>query len=526
MKLRFFLLIIILVISASETFAQENAASSIRKDASVRDMKYLSSDELQGRGTGSAGNDAAAAYISTKAQEAGLKPLPGQKDLFQTLKYLKIKPIADSSFITVTDTTGAVIVKSHVTPVMSPNDRVSFSGDVVFAGYGFMNSVLKYNDFQGLTIKDKIVLIMTREPDLEGTGLPNPGDAISESVETRKLPFLIFLQPKAIVYVTDPALPSEDGIGVLPVSSSYQLVPLFKNPMFNIALNIYTVSRETAEKMLASSGHTLAELQNIISVTKKPASFQLSNTKASVLVGVEKDTVTSNNVAGYLEGSDPVLKEECVIYTAHYDHMGVTPSGVVMNGANDNASGTVGLLNVARAFGSLEKKPLRSVVFLWTTGEEVGLHGSSYYVENPLFPLDKTVADINFDMIARSRMKTDSGKSLTGNIDITGNDTIKIVSARDCEILLQDAKSSCLHFGLYPIDEGKGEHFSGSDHYPFYRKGIPAVFFFTGLHKDYHQATDDFEFIDFEKLLKVSKAGFLTGIKIANTTERPVITKK
>jgi Zn-dependent M28 family amino/carboxypeptidase len=277
--------------------------------------------------------------------------------------------------------------------------------------------------------------------------------------------------------------------------------------------------------MLGKASLTLKQLQDSIAQVKRPVSFIIPNLKAEVTINVARDTVTSSNIVGYIEGSDPLLKNECVIYTAHYDHVGRNSSGNIFNGANDNASGSVGLLNVARAFTSLNRKPPRSIVFLWTTGEEEGLHGSTYYVDNPLFPLDKTVADINFDMIGRSRRETDTGSSLTGEIDITGSDTIKIISGGDTPGFIDIAEDACAQAGLAVIDEGKGEHFSGSDHYPFYRKGIPALFLFTGLHKDYHRETDDFEFIDFDKLLKVSKAGFLTGYRVASEPGRPQFVK-
>jgi Zn-dependent M28 family amino/carboxypeptidase len=308
------------------------------------------------------------------------------------------------------------------------------------------------------------------------------------------------------------------------MGNSYLLKPLFRK-QFSFNLNAYVITREVADLMLGKANLTLKQLQDSIAIVKKPVSFVIPDLKAEVTINVAKDTVTSSNVIGYIEGSDPVLKKECVIYTAHYDHVGKNSSGNIFNGANDNASGSVGLLNVARAFTSLNKKPLRSIVFLWTTGEEEGLHGSTYYVDNPLVPLDKTVADINFDMIGRSRRETDTGASLSGKIDITGHDTIKIISGGDTPDLLNLAKEACTKSGIAVIDEGKGTHFSGSDHFPFYRKGIPALFFFTGLHKDYHRETDDFEFIDFDKLLKVSKAGFLTGYMVASTPERPQIVK-
>lgn len=521
MNLRTAFVIAISLISFQCVISQGRAANEIKKDISVKEMKYLSSDALEGRRTGSAGNNAAAEFIAGKAAEAGVKPIPGQVDLFQKLEYLKISLTPDSSLISVCDTTGRRILTSRINPLMVPSDKVEIAGEVVFAGYGYMNSEFKYNDFAGLSLSDKIVIVMTRNPDLGGDGFPAAGEDVDESVEMKKLPMLLFSRPKAILYVSDPLL-KEDAGTVLPVQNTYQLKPLFRSLGFNFSLNAYMINRETADMLLKQSGETLTTLQAKISSTKKPVSFTLPDVKAEIKIGVRKDTVTSSNIVGYIEGSDPVLKNECVIYTAHYDHVGVDGSGNVMNGANDNASGTIGLLNVARAFSSLEQKPLRSIVFLWTTGEEEGLHGSNYYVENPLFPLENTVADINFDMIGRSRRDTDVGSSLTGKIDITGEDTIKVISDGNTSGLVALANEACTKHGLTMINEGKGEHFSGSDHFPFYRKGIPALFFFTGLHKDYHRETDDFEFIDFEKLIRVSRAGFITGYTIASRPERPV----
>jgi len=514
-------LLTVICISAG-TFAQRKAISSIKDEDAVTYMKYLSSNALEGRRTGSPGNDAAAAYINSAALDLGLRALPGRSDLFQTLEYLKVCVKPDSAIITVRDSSDTSRFSAPVRSMMSPSDALKLSGEVVFAGYGFMNTAEKYNDFEGISLTDRIVIVMTGNPDLQGSGMPSASATVDEMTEARKLPMILMQRAKAILFVADPGLESETGAEKLALTQSYQVVPLFKK-QFSFSFNAYIVTRETVDMLLKPSGQTLESLQKKIAVTKKPASFILPGTKAEVSIKVSKDTVTSSNIVGYIEGSDPLLKDECVIYTAHYDHVGIDGSGNVLNGANDNASGSIGLLNVAKAFSSLERMPLRSIVFLWTTGEEEGLHGSSYYVDHPLFPLEKTVANINFDMIGRSKMATDIGASLTGDMDITGADTIKIVSARESSGFLNLTKESCKITGLYPIDEGKGTHFSGSDHYSFYRKGIPAIFFFTGLHHDYHQKTDDIEFIDFEKLVKVSKTGFLTGFRVANDPERPVI---
>jgi hypothetical protein len=523
MKVKLILFLAALLV-ASSSYSQDKALKSITRDEAEKHMKYLSSDALEGRRTGSEGNNAAAAYISAAAVKMGVRPLPGQENLFQSLEYLRVITIPGESMIAITDSAGNPFHTSQITAIMAPGDSVSFSGDVVFAGYGYMNTEEKYNDFSGLSLKGRTVIVMTRNPDLKGNGLPSPEDGISEMTEARKLSLAMLQQAKAVFFVADPALGNDISSDLIPMGSSYQLKPLFRK-QFSFNLNAYVITMEVADLMLGKANLTLKQLQDSIAMVKKPVSFVIPDLKAEVTINVAKDTVSSSNVIGYIEGSDPVLKKECVIYTAHYDHVGKNSSGKIFNGANDNASGSVGLLNVARAFTSLNRKPPRSIVFLWTTGEEEGLHGSTYYIDNPLFPLDKTVADINFDMIGRSRLETDTGSSLSGEIDITGRDTIKIISGGDTPGFLDLAKEACAQAGITVIDEGKGEHFSGSDHFPFYRKGIPALFFFTGLHKDYHRETDDFEFIDFDKLVKVSKAGFLTGFKVASTPERPQIVK-
>lgn len=501
-------------------FSQKQALDIITPKLSKEHMRYLSSDSLEGRRTGSEGNDAAAAWISSRALEIGLKPMPGCDNLFQPLEYLRVTPVPGESAITISDSAGTLLHTTAALPLMAPGDTVDVSGEVVFAGYGYMNSEEKYNDFADISLNGRIVIIMTRNPELRGSGMPDPESGISEMTEVRKLPMIMMQKAKAILFVADPALGGNISSDLLSMGGSYQLTPLFRKQLFSFALNAYTITAATADLILGRSGLTLAQLQDSIAATKRPASFIIPDLKASVRINVTKDTVTSNNIIGYLEGSDPILRDEAVLFSAHYDHVGKDLAGNIYNGANDNASGSVGLLNIASAFAAMEKRPARSLVFFWTTGEEEGLHGSSYYAENPLWPLDKTVAAINFDMIGRSRRETDNGASANGRYDITGADTIKVISGDDCRQLVSLAMESCDESEIHMIDEGKGDHFSGSDHYPFFRKGIPVLFFFTGLHRDYHKPSDDFEFIDFEKLVKVSRAGFLTGYKVATAAER------
>jgi len=512
--------------AALPSFSQNKGLKAITLEQSEKYMEYLASDSLEGRRTGSEGNNAAAVYISNAALKLGVKPLPGQNDMFQKLEYLRVTPVPGESNVTLADSAGHVLGTSAVLPLMAPGDAIDLSGDVVFAGYGYSDSKENYNDFGNINAKDRIVIIMTRNPDLSGSGMPSPESSISENVEIRKVPSIMLQKAKAVLFVADPALGTDISADLLSLGGSYNLVPLFRKQIFSFTINAYAITQVTADMMLSQAGVTLKDLQDSISSSRKPVSFVIPDLRADIRINVVRDTVTSSNIIGIIEGSDPVLKNEAVVYSAHYDHVGVDAAGNIYNGANDNASGSVGLLNVASAYAALDRKPLRSIIFLWATGEEEGLHGSTYYTENPLFPLSNTVADINFDMIGRSRRDTDFGASLTGQYDITGHDTIKVVSGGDCPGFNAIAAEACKESGIYMIDEGKGAHFSGSDHYPFYRKGIPVLFFFTGLHRDYHKPSDDTEFIDFDKLLRVSKAGFLTGYRVASDPVRPELEKK
>jgi len=505
-------------------YAQSSSLKSISIGDIKDQMKYLSSDSLQGRKTGSVGNTRAGVFIAGEAIKAGLKPLPGQNSLFQTLPFQKITVVADSTCIITRDTSGTVVTRGGYSPLMVPSSPVSVTGDVVFLGYGYINSKEKYNDLQGVQINNKILIIMTRKPDISGSGMPVDDEEVSEDTELRKLSSLMMMGPKAILYVADPAYekPVEQSFTS---TESYKLVPQFKHQGWDFSINVGIISSETANAILSGSGQNLTVLQKRIAQTKAPVSFIIPGIKGEVDVAIKKEDVESSNIVGYFEGSDSLLKNECIIYSAHYDHVGVDASGDVFNGANDNASGSVGLLQVAKAFSLLNKKPARSIVFLWATGEEEGLYGSNYYVANPLFPLDKTVADINFDMIGRSRMPADTGKVRGEKLDVTGRDSIRLISARDSKEFIDIVTTAGKENRLYVIDNGKGLHFTGSDHYPFAVRGIPSVFFFSGLHRDYHKETDDYKFIDFNKMLKVSRTGFLTGLRIANMPGRLAIDK-
>jgi len=237
--------------------------------------------------------------------------------------------------------------------------------------------------------------------------------------------------------------------------------------------------------------------------------------RIDINVNRKTEPVEAKNVIGVVEGSDPVLKNDYVVFMAHYDHLGIDTSGNVFNGADDNGSGTVILLEVAEAFASLEHKPKRSIVFLWVTAEEVGMLGSKYYIENPVFAVEKTVACINIDMAGRVFEPRDSvwNKSEKKVKDFDGLYTL----ANDAWSDLKEINSTtCKTLGLIPDYSLPASFLHSSDHFSFHSHGVPILNYATGYHADYHKVTDEISKINFDKMKRVADLCFLVGFEIAN----------
>jgi Zn-dependent M28 family amino/carboxypeptidase len=229
----------------------------------------------------------------------------------------------------------------------------------------------------------------------------------------------------------------------------------------------------------------------------------------------------SENIWAFIEGTDK--KDEILVVSAHYDHVG-TKNGVVYNGADDDGSGTVALLEIAEAFSKAKKDghgPRRSILFLHVTGEEHGLHGSRYYSENPLFPLKNTIADINIDMIGRR----DPAHSKTSNyVYVIGADRLSTDLHKAVEAANNKYVKLVLDYKYNDLNDPERFYYR-SDHYNFAKNGVPAVFFFNGTHDDYHQPTDKPDKIEYDALAKRAKLAFATAWELANRENRPVIDK-
>ncbi|HEY4613275.1 MAG TPA: M28 family peptidase, partial [Bacteroidota bacterium] len=272
------------------------------------------------------------------------------------------------------------------------------------------------------------------------------------------------------------------------------------------------VSPQLANDLLQSSGQTVEKLKEYGSKNDWKSALQTGAT-ATVEMKIAREVKQSENVAGYLEGSDPKLKDELVVFSAHYDHVGVGSDGAIFHGADDDGSGTSTILELAEAFVANPVKSKRSMLFLTVAGEEKGLLGSAYYVSKPIFPLDKTVANLNIDMIGRVDKKHEAMKE-ENYVYVIGSD--KISTQMDSVLKVANGESENLALDYeFNDDNDPNQFYRRSDHYNFARNGVPITFFFTGVHDDYHRPTDTVDKILFDRMAKIGRLVYTLGWKTA-----------
>jgi hypothetical protein len=536
-KLNIFLITGFLILMISiPVYSQKttNAINQITASDLESHVTFLASPLLKGRMNGEEGLDIAASYIATEARLTGLKPANGTS-YFQPYSIMEKSIDPEKTMVQIiSGNKDTLTIKEPLFQLVptGPSDFI-LEGEVIFAGYGIKADKYKYNDFEDIKADGKILLILNRAPTTEDGEkcLFDEQVWVSEMNIQTKLTTLMFSKAKAILIVSDPKSGfhslSESSPGLAGYIKSKISLKGEKeevvNPFMSALPKVIFIPRTVADELLKGSGHSLEELQRSIDTHLKSNSFLLKDKQIKITeVSSGKEEVL-NNVAAYIEGSDPVLKNEIVVFSSHYDHIGGFGSKINF-GADDNASGCAALLSMAKAFQSLDKKPLRSVLFLWVSGEEVGLFGSKSYVNNPLFPLENTVVDLNMDMIGRVKEVADS----TDETPMTGPNSVFVITdsqSRELRIIADDAdKKSPLDFDYslsgrdHPL-----QLFSRSDHYNFVVKDIPILFFSTGLHTDYHTPGDVVGKINFNKMELITKTMYEIGFNVANRKKRLVV---
>lgn len=512
----------------------QNSINQITSSDLESYVTFLASPLLKGRMNGEEGLEIAAQYIASQAKLTGLKPANGTS-YFQPYAVMKKTMDPNKTKVQIISNGKDTVTVKEPMFQLVPTGPADFTldGEVVFAGYGIKADKYKYNDFDNLKTEGKILLVMDRAPMSENGEKclfeePNWSSAMSFQM---KLTTLIYSKAKAILFVSDPKSGfqsfDESNPGIAGYLKSTVTLNSEKPEIVNQFMagmpKVIFIHRIVADELLKGSGHSLEELQKSIDSTLQPHSFTITDKLLKINEVSLLEEKVLNNVAGYIEGSDPVLKNEIVVFSGHYDHIGASGSKI-NTGADDDASGCAALLSMAEAFQSLQKKPLRSILFLWVSGEEIGLYGSKSYVDNPLFPLEKTVADLNMDMIGRVKGVADSTKENP----MTGPNTVFVITdsqSKDLRSIADEIdKKSPLDFDYslsgrdHPL-----QLFARSDHYNFVKKDIPVLFFTTGLHTDYHTPGDVVEKIDFKKMEIVTRTMFEIGLTVANRKTRLIV---
>ena len=486
------------------------AKSNITAGELKHDITFLASDSLKGRPTPSPELDQAAEFIAVEFRKAGLKPLG--TSYFHDLCYCTFD-LGPGGFI--------AVVHGNTTTNFEPGaDFIPYNlsgsqpaeGDIVFAGYGISAPEFGYDDYAGLDVQGKVVVVLRQEPgQTDSTGKFFSGALLTKHawIETKQQNAKAH-GAVALVMISGPLqFESAKAEGypwpaLNPGSTEKQPKDFCDKDKGQIPA---VHAGERMIETLFGSPDSLLRIQQRMERSSRPASFGFRGKSMAINVSIVAKPYGGRNVVVWIEGSDPVLKNEAVVIGAHYDHVGWRGnehlSDSIFNGADDNASGTSGMLAVARAFARAYDPPKRSVIFIAFAGEERGLLGSKCWVRSPGWPLKETVAMLNLDMIGRNNP-----------------DSLTLVGARQNPGLTAVVKKQNKNIGM-KLTLTKSKYLDGgSDHAPFFHAGVPALFFFTGFHPDYHRVTDEIGLIDAEKAARVARLAFLTAMDIARSDKR------
>ncbi|MFL6467430.1 MAG: M28 family peptidase [Pyrinomonadaceae bacterium] len=507
------------------TSAERKAAEGVTAEQLSNYLYFVASDAMGGRDTPSQGLDVTAEFIRMNLQKWGFKPAGDEGTFFQRIAL-------GSETVDTAKTTFSI----GGTAYKLGDDFVritgsgSADGKLVFGGSGWMVKAKNLDGLSGIDVTGKIVVFaptsfsprfpvpqpsgVTQE-DLKGTRGIDWADPIANATAKGA---------KAVIIIAPPATQSNWG-RIRGLGGRGNLYPEKLRPTTAAgpSIPVLLVSQPVGDAIFASESGDRAS-STVFSMAKN----------ATTNVAVNKDTVWTQNVVAVWEGSDPILKNEMVAIGAHYDHVGTNlnapGSDKIWNGADDDGSGTVAVLSIAEALSKAQSRPKRSVLFVWHCGEEKGLWGSDYFNRFPTVDIKNVIAQLNIDMIGRSKKDGDTNPK---NKNLTGPNAIYVIGSEMMSSTLgaitKGANSSYLNLTYdYKYDDPKDTNrfFFRSDHFHYAQNGIPITFWFDGEHEDYHQPGDSPDKIDYDKMEKISRTIFLTMWELTDLKERPKIDKQ
>ena len=546
--------VLVLVLTCGAGAQQPNAPRGGVTSISEADLKewltYIASDELQGRATYTEGLGLAAGYIASHLRAWGVKPAGDNGTYLQTVKVVGVRTNSKAS---------VVVDVNGQSRTFKDGEGVTFARDmggkqtigpneVIFAGYGLSIPAANLNDYSDASPKGKVVVYLGPQ----GPSTLPAGSArllrgrsrlaVDKGAAAVIAPATSFTGRGETPPAQQPAQPTGGGRGRGQTVDNGDFTTAQRYD--RLITPQLSANDEFFEFLFSGSGVKYADLKAKAAAREPLPRFALKGVKVTINVDADYQVVRTrrtNNVVGIVEGSDPKLKETYVAFGAHYDHVGYRegtgPSGgvqnpggctgqvqptpppgdVISNGADDDGSGTVAMMALAKAFAT-GPRPKRSLLFVWHAGEESGLLGSRYHADYPVVPIDRIVAQLNMDMIGRNRC---DDPAQADTVFVVGSDRI----STELHNINEDANASLskpLAMNYEMNDPADPESiYTRSDHYSYASKGIPIIFYFTGLHKDYHFVTDEVSKIVFPKLARVTQLVYATGERVANLDHPP-----
>jgi hypothetical protein len=495
------LLFLLLTVS---TYSATLPVGELSAERYLEHVSFLASDRLKGRGNGSPELERAAEYVAAQFRSYGLEPAGDRGTYFQkfditvgaefgsknSLQVSRVAKTKDKDFVTI--------------PLSSSG---TYEGPLVFAGYGITSETLRWDDYAGIDVKGKAVLVFRHDPEEANAASRFSRDPATPSTFINKVRNAQVHGARAILFITDPNNhPNEpDAVGKATADLEFR----------DMSILAMQVTRESVQPLFEKMGKSIPAVQTAIDRDQKPQPFEFPNSSVRVTADIKSIRKPVRNVIASVRGSDSTLRNEWVVIGAHYDHLGLgDPNhslskddvGKIHHGADDNASGTAGLLELGRLLGRNKQALKRSVLLMAFAGEELGLFGSSHFVNNPTVPISSINAMLNMDMIGRLANRP---------LNVMGTGT-----SPEFPAWIEEANKS---IGL-TLTLSSGGH-EGSDHISFNGKRIPTLFFFSGLHSDYHRPTDTADKIDGKGAIRVLSLVANAAELIANAPAKLLYTE-
>jgi len=505
--------------AANRPLPTVEATSSITARELKRHLTFLASDELGGRYTLSHSNLIAARYLAAQLEFYGYHGAASGGSFFQKVPLSYKSVDLATSHITL-NFSGAKREFKYADGFLAEAPAYTdIAGGLAFVAYGISSPSNNYDDYAGLDVKGKIVVIASGGP-------ASLKDATLQENERDESAALAHGAIGAIKLPDAQTMLGWEQIKSW-IGSQKQLGLPRRPTASGKVLPEVTAGPELIKAIAKAVG---TDASSLISPGEKARPAVLTATAEIKLKVTVEDAPSAQNVAAILDGSDPKLKDEYVVFSAHYDHLETSEKGEVYHGADDDGSGTVSVLEIAQAL-AVGPRPKRSILIVFHTGEELGLFGSEYNTDyDPVVPLEKLVADFNIDMVGRSRPEGDDDAR---DAHLTDKDSIYVIGADKLSTELNklneetNLDTARLKFDYTYNDDRNPERFYyRSDHYNYAKHGIPVIFYFTGVHRDYHRPSDVVEKIDFEKMERIDRMIFATGWRVANLDHRLVVDKR